>query len=65
MRAAYRADRRSRAEGALGGPRRPTSGILPGRALAVFLLRILLVPRGRAMESEDNTVKRRACVDDL
>eukprot|EP00974_Lingulodinium_polyedra_P080794 7827469-Lingulodinium_polyedra.AAC.1 len=35
----YSSPRRLRVEGALGGAGRPASGILPGCALAVFVLR--------------------------
>eukprot|EP00974_Lingulodinium_polyedra_P074114 7181681-Lingulodinium_polyedra.AAC.1 len=61
---AYEAPRRLRVDGALGGEWRPTSGILPGCALAVFVLRALLVPWERAVEAAAD-VSRRIYVDDL
>eukprot|EP00974_Lingulodinium_polyedra_P102971 9967760-Lingulodinium_polyedra.AAC.1 len=61
---AYEAPRRIRVDGALGECWIPTSGILPGCALAVFVLRVLLVPWERAVEAESD-VARRIYVDDL
>eukprot|EP00974_Lingulodinium_polyedra_P096871 9388785-Lingulodinium_polyedra.AAC.1 len=51
---AHAAPRRLRVDGALGGPWEPTSGILPGRALAVFVLRVLLAPWERAVDAAPN-----------
>eukprot|EP00974_Lingulodinium_polyedra_P106578 10317682-Lingulodinium_polyedra.AAC.1 len=56
---AYCAERRVRVDGALGGPWQPTSGILPGCALAVYVLRPLLIPWGLAVQRVDSEVTRR------
>jgi hypothetical protein len=63
--AAYSAPRRLRVEGALGGTWQPSSGILPGCALAVFLLSVLLRPWDRKVERSHDLVRRRIYVDDL
>eukprot|EP00974_Lingulodinium_polyedra_P000572 55060-Lingulodinium_polyedra.AAC.1 len=42
--AAYGAERRLRVDQALGAAWSPTRGILPGCALAVFVLRLMLEP---------------------
>eukprot|EP00974_Lingulodinium_polyedra_P071327 6901958-Lingulodinium_polyedra.AAC.1 len=62
---AYRAPRRLRVDGALGEAWQPTSGILPGCAMAVFVLRLLLIPWERAVARADYAMARRAYVDDL
>eukprot|EP00974_Lingulodinium_polyedra_P128120 11204785-Lingulodinium_polyedra.AAC.1 len=61
---AYAAPRRIRVDGALGDPWQPTNGILPGRALAVFVLRVMLAPWERAVDAA-STVSRRIYFDDL
>eukprot|EP00969_Alexandrium_andersonii_P330638 14613214-Alexandrium_andersonii.AAC.1 len=48
--AAYHAPRRLRVEGALGDGWVPTFGVLPGCALAVFVLSTALRPWDRRME---------------
>eukprot|EP00974_Lingulodinium_polyedra_P051547 4959818-Lingulodinium_polyedra.AAC.1 len=63
--AAYTADKRLRVDQTIGAPWKPTCGILPGRALAVFVLRLLLEPWDDAVERQDSEVSRRAYVDDL
>eukprot|EP00974_Lingulodinium_polyedra_P129179 11209095-Lingulodinium_polyedra.AAC.1 len=63
--AAYGAARHLRVEGALGWPWMPTNGILPGCALAVFILRVLLVPWEAALDAEEQEVVKRAYVDDV
>ena len=64
--ATYHAPRRLRVEGALGDCWRPTSGILPGCALAVFVLSTALRPWDRRMErTVDPCLRRRLYVDDL
>ena len=62
----YCAPRRLRVEGALGERWAPSSGILPGCALAVFVLSTALRPWGRRMErAVDPCLRRRLYVDDL
>ena len=63
--ATYAAPRRLRVEGALGGEWRPSSGILPGCAMAVFVLSVLLRPWDRRIERTDDRLRRRIYVDDL
>ena len=64
--AAYHAPRRLRVEGALGDSWTPTFGILPGCALAVFVLSTALRPWDRRMErTVDACLRRRLYVDDL
>ena len=64
--AAYSAPRRLRVEGALGDRWMPTSGILPGCALAVFVLSVALRPWDRRMErAVAPCLRRRLYVDDL
>ena len=62
---AYTAPRRLRVEGALGECWRPTSGILPGCALAVFVLSVLLRPWDRQIARVHDQLRRRIYVDDL
>jgi ribonuclease HI len=63
--AAYTAPRRLRVEGALGKCWDPTSGILPGCALAVFVLSVMLRPWDRKMARIHDLLRRRIYVDDL
>jgi ribonuclease HI len=64
--ATYGAPRRLRVEGALGECWTPTSGILPGCALAVFVLSVALRPWDRRMEhTVAPCLRRRIYVDDL
>eukprot|EP00974_Lingulodinium_polyedra_P034778 3341963-Lingulodinium_polyedra.AAC.1 len=56
---AYLAARRVRVDGALGEPWQPTSGILPGCAMAVFVLRLMLVPWEREVGRADDSIARR------
>ena len=63
--AAYTAPRRIRVEAALGGEWEPSSGILPGCALAVFVLSILMRPWDRRVEKSHELLRRRIYVDDL
>lgn len=63
--AVYGAPRRLRVEGVLGDPWVPTSCILFGCGLAVFVPRVLLVPWDAATEAKGDTATRRAYVDDL
>ena len=65
MLAAYSAPRRLRVEGALGQPWAPTSGILPGCALAVFALSVLVRPWYCRTGRVHDILKRRVYVDDL
>ena len=65
MLAAYSAPRRLRVEGALGQPWVPTSGILPGCALAVFALSVLVRPWYCRTGRVHDALRRRVYVDDL
>jgi ribonuclease HI len=62
---AYTSKRRLRVDGALGDSWHPTSGVLPGCALAVFVLSVLIRPWDRRCERVDDTLRRRIYVDDL
>lgn len=62
---AYSARRRLRVGRALGGPWQPTSGLLPGCALAVFFLSVLTLPWLRRTGAIDDRLRRRIYVDDL
>eukprot|EP00974_Lingulodinium_polyedra_P012019 1160161-Lingulodinium_polyedra.AAC.1 len=55
---AYGAARRLRVDGALGDPWRPTSGILPGCALAAYALRLLLAPWEAAVLGASDVTRR-------
>eukprot|EP00974_Lingulodinium_polyedra_P104583 10123975-Lingulodinium_polyedra.AAC.1 len=57
--AAYGAERRLRVDQAVGDAWSPTRGILPGCALAVFVLRLLLEPWDAAVDRRDSDVSRR------
>ena len=63
--AAYQAPRRVRVDGALGQPWVPTSGILPGCALAVFVLSVLVRPWYQRTGRVHDGLRRRVYVDDL
>jgi ribonuclease HI/endonuclease/exonuclease/phosphatase family metal-dependent hydrolase len=63
--AAYTAQRRLRVEGALGQRWKPTSGILPGCALAVFVLSVMVRPWDRKVARIHDSLRRRIYVDDL
>ena len=63
--AAYKAPRRVRVDGALGQPWVPTSGILPGCALAVFVLSVLVRPWYQRTGRVHDGLRRRVYVDDL
>jgi hypothetical protein len=63
--AAYTAKRRLRVEGAIGASWGPTSGILPGCALAVFVLSVLIRPWDRRVARVHDSLRRRIYVDDL
>jgi ribonuclease HI len=63
--AAYSAPRRLRVEGAVGSTWRPSSGILPGCALAVFVLSVLIRPWDRKAMRVHDLLRRRIYVDDL
>ena len=65
MCAAYSAHRRLRVDGALGQRWTPTSGILPGCALAVFALSVLLRPWFCRTGRLHDSLQRRIYVDDL
>eukprot|EP00974_Lingulodinium_polyedra_P099113 9604531-Lingulodinium_polyedra.AAC.1 len=58
--AAHTAPCRLRVEGTLGARRAPASGILPGRALAVFVLEVLIAPWEVALKLGWAMLKRRA-----
>ena len=62
---AYTARRRLRVGQALGEPWEPTSGILPGCALAVFFLSVLTLPWLRRTGGIDDRLRRRIYVDDF
>lgn len=63
--ATYAAPRRLRVDGALGSPWEPTSGILPGCALAVFVLSVLVRPWYQRTGKVHDGLRRRMYVDDL
>ena len=63
--ATYSAPRRLRVEGALGQPWGPTSGILPGCALAIFVLSVLVRPWYWRTGRVHDSLRRRVYVDDL
>jgi hypothetical protein len=63
--AAYKAPRRVRVDGALGQPWVPTSGILPGCSLAVFVLSFLVRPWYQRTGRVHDGLRRRVYVDDL
>jgi ribonuclease HI len=63
--AAYTAPRRLRVEGAIGRSWTPSSGILPGCALAVFVLSVLTRPWDRRMSRVHDLLRRRTYVDDM
>ena len=63
--AAYTAPRRLRVADALGKQWAPTSGILPGCAMAVFVLKVLVRPWDRRVDRTADGLRRRAYVDDL
>ena len=65
MLAAYSAPRRLRVDGALGGQWLPSSGILPGCALAVFALSVLVRPWYQRTGRIQDSLRRRVYVDDL
>ena len=65
MMGAYCAPRRLRVAGALGGEWLPSSGILPGCSLAVFVLKVLIRPWDRRIGRAVAGLQRRAYVDDL
>eukprot|EP00974_Lingulodinium_polyedra_P015649 1516218-Lingulodinium_polyedra.AAC.1 len=55
---AHGAARRLRVDGAFGNPWRPASGILPGCALAVYVLRLLLAPWETAVQDASDVARR-------
>ncbi len=63
--ATYSAPRRLRVDGALGEKWTPTSGILPGCALAVFALSVLIRPWYQRTGRIHDSLRRRVYVDDL
>ena len=65
MLAAYSSPRRLRVDSALGQPWTPTSGILPGCALAVFALSVLVRPWYQKTGRIHDSLRRRVYVDDL
>ena len=62
---AYKADRRLRVGRAVGDAWAPSSGILPGCALAVFILRVLTLPWHKRTGEIDDRLRRRIYVDDF
>ena len=62
---AYTANRRLRVGRAIGGAWAPSSGILPGCALAVFFLSVLTWPWHRRTGAVDDRLQRRIYVDDF
>ena len=62
---AYSANRRIRVGRAIGSAWAPTSGILPGCALAVFILSVLTLPWYRRTGELDDRLQRRIYVDDF
>ncbi len=61
---AYTASRRLRSRGFLGEAWRPAAGILPGCAVAVYLLGLLIWPWKQAVEARDHQLSARLYVDD-
>ena len=62
---AYRAPRRVRVGQVLGDPWAPTSGMLPGCALAALFLSVLTLPWLRRTGEISDRLRRRVYVDDL
>ena len=62
---AYKAKRRVRVGCAIGGAWDPSSGMLPGCALAVFFLSVLTLPWYRRTGEIDDRLRRRIYVDDF
>lgn len=62
---AYEAQRRLRVGRVLGQPWLPTSGLLPGCALAVFFLGVLTLPWLRRTGAVDDRLRCRVYVDDF
>ena len=62
---AYTAPRRLRVGSAVGEEWLPTSGILPGCALAVFVLSVMIRPWDRKVARVHDSLRRRIYVDDL
>lgn len=62
---AYRARRRLRVGRVLGEAWEPSSGLLPGCALAVFFLSVLTLPWLRRTGAVDERLRRRLYVDDF
>ena len=65
MVATYTSPRRLRVDGALGRTWAPTSGILPGCALAVFALSVLVRPWYQRTGRVHECLRRRVYVEDL